>query len=236
MFAMMKIVQVGSLNDAFYLVNMEITEFEPFTSSRLQHLQKKYKVNLEVHIKCASQGSEKFYVPLKKRFDKTICLLLDKRPRTSKSLIENFGVVNDRKKLHHEFICDVTKGCKFTTEHRFNYEKHRRTCKNFNTKKSTYVEKPFGLRSEILQEMVDKNLIPWHAVNYRNDFIATFDCETLEAKIEGPEKSKGMTEKALLNLLSIAVGTNCPEIPPKCWIRKSSAPEEEENLGRAKII
>ena len=81
--------------------------------------------------------------------------------------------------------------------------------------------------------MVEKNIIPWYAATYQNDFIASFDCETLEEKIEGPENSKGLTYKAHLRLLSIAVGSNISEIEPKCWVRQSSDPKEEEKLGLA---
>ena len=41
-----------------------------------------------------------------------------------------------------------------------------------------------------------------------------------------------MFQKANLKLLSIALGSNLPEFESKCWIRKSSDPDDELNLVR----
>ena len=75
--------------------------------------------------------------------------------------------------------------------------------------------------------MIEKNIIPWYARDYQNEFISTFDCETIEDKIQGPTPNKGLTYMAHLKLLSIAVGSSSSSIEPKCWVRKSSCPEEE---------
>ena len=234
MFLQMKTVLVRSINDGFFLFNIRSKDYEVLTPRRLQFLQKKYKINIEIHFKCSENGSKKFYVPAKKNHEVTLCILLEEVPKTSRSILENFEIINDRKKLFHEFVCDVTKNCKYSTPKRSHYERHRRLCKNFNTQKIIYKQRTFGERLNILEEMIDKNIIPWYARDYQNDFIATFDCETIEEKIEGPENRVGMTEKASLNLLSIAVGSNCDEIESKCWIRKTSAPEEEERIGQLK--
>ena len=228
----MKKTKIRSLNDSFYLLAIPSVEYEPFVPSRIHHLQKKYKINIEIHVKCPENGSAKFYVPVKKKYQTTLCFLLEEKPRTSKSLIENFELINDRKKLFHKYICDMMKNCKYTTSHRAHYERHRRLCRNYNTPKEIFKQKTFGSNDEIFKEMIEKGIIPWYAADFRTDFICTFDCETLESKIEGPENQKGLTDKAVLNLLSIAVGTNCESIESKCWIRKSSAPEEEEKLGQ----
>ena len=228
----MRSVKMRSLNDAFYIFDIGSTVYEPFVTSRIQYLQKKYQTNIEIHVKCREKGSKKFYVPAKKKFLSTLCLLIDSNPRTSKSLIEYFELINDRKKLYHEFICTVTKNCKYTTDIRCNYEKHKRICKKFNSQKVIYKQTPFGLKASLVQEMIDKDIIPWFAKDYRCDFIATFDCETIENRIEGPESFQGMTQKATLNLLSIAVGTNCQDLESKCWIRRTSEPDEEERLAR----
>ena len=102
----------------------------------------------------------------------------------------------------------------------------------FNSQKVSYVQTPYGEIDNPLQIMVEKNLIPADALDYKCKFIATYDCETIEDKIEGPEKKFGMTHKAYLKLLSIAAGTSSPGIKSRCWIRKDSSPEEEEKIAK----
>lgn len=83
--------------------------------------------------------------------------------------------------------------------------------------------------------MIEKDIIPWYSRDYQNEIIATFDCETFEDKIQGPQADKGLTYKAHLKLLSIAVGSNL-EIEPRCWIRKSSDPDGEILIGQVHAI
>lgn len=231
LFRSMHKISVRTLNDAFHILGLESTTFEVFTSKRLQYLQKKFEINIEVFIKSEEKGSEKFYLPLKKKYSTTICLLLSSMPKTSSSIIENFEIIQDRRKLFLEYVCDVTKNCKYTTDIKANFEKHRKRCKNFNSQKVFYSQKVYGVEKNVLEEMVEKNLVPWYAVDYKCDFIATFDCETIEMDICGPEKNFGITNQAFLKLLSIAVGTNVDELGPKCWIRKTSEPDEEMAIG-----
>ena len=131
----MKQIPAKTLSDALYILKIPYEINEIFTPRRIQFLQKKYEVNIEIHIKCEEKGSEKFYLPLKQKFAKTLCIVIPKEPLTSHSIMENFQIIQDRRKLSLDYVCDVTKGCKYTTNIKANFQRHVKRCKAFNTPK-----------------------------------------------------------------------------------------------------
>ena len=121
-FSKMKSIPVNTLSDGFYLMKISYQMNEIFTPRRIQFLQTKYEVNIEIHTKCPEKGSDKYYVPLKRKFAKTLCILLSNEPLTSRSIMEKFQIIQDRKKLSLDYVCNVTKGCKYTTNIKLNFQ------------------------------------------------------------------------------------------------------------------
>ena len=95
----MKSIAAQSLSDAFYLSDVSYEINEIFNLRRIQFLQKKYGINMEIYVKCPKKGSEKLYVPLKKKHPKNLCVLIKSNPETSYTVLENFEIIQvwDRK-------------------------------------------------------------------------------------------------------------------------------------------
>ena len=130
------------------------------------------------------------------------------------------------------FTCEKTKGCKYNTTDKFNFERHVTRCGIFNVQQLICKQKSYGDDNSTLREMVDLEIVPLEALTYRNFFLATFDIETIEQKNIGCRPMRGMETNANLKLLSIAVGSNIPETNSKCWVRKSMEPREKTRLIR----
>ena len=96
-----------------------------------------------------------------------------------------------------------------------------------------YIQQSYGDDFDLMQELVDNQIVPEHAIDYRDLFMASFDIETIETKIDQCPPEHGMIKEANLQLLSIAIGSNAENYSPKCWIRKSSDKKEEERLVKA---
>ena len=90
----------------------------------------------------------------------------------------------------------------------------------------------YGSEQTTLSEMVNKGIVPAEIMLFENKYICTWDIETHEEKILNCAPVSGMKTEANLKLLSIAVGSNLPGYESKCYVRKSSEPDEELNLVR----
>ena len=60
--------------------------------------------------------------------------------------------------------------------------------------------------------------------------------ETIEEKTGLEVPSHGLVSEANLHLLSIAAGSNMPDIESKCWVRKSSEPKDASKMIKKLII
>jgi len=226
----MEIVNVPCFTNALNYIGIP-AEFEIFNERRIRYLETKY----EVHIFLYKENEENYTIglrePRKKKFEKILRLMLtEDLPESSYGLIENFGIIQSKKRLPKLYICKQLKNCKYSTTHKGHFMEHEEICKNYNTQKIQCLQVAYGSEDYALQEMVSENIVPEEALTYRNRFLATFDLETLETKISKCNPARGMVSEANLKLLSIAVGSNMPGYIPKCWVRKSSDPSEEARL------
>ena len=220
-------IEIEHLSDALLLFG-QTSDYEVFNMKRLRYLEGKYKINI---ILCEKNGesSEITIVreTLRKKFDLTVYFLI--KSGASNLLlepIENFEIIVDETLIPKKFICDVQPKCKKVFTCQRNLENHRKKCLELSTKKITCKEKAYGDDSTLQQKMVEDGFAPKEFLDYHDFYLATWDIETYEEKTFLDVPDKGMVAEADLRLLSIALGTNIPGFSPKCWVRKSSEPEE----------
>ena len=225
----LKSVPVTGITSALKISGID-ANYEVLTQKRLYYLQKKYKCNLFFYIQFESH-TRVVYKPGKIRDGKIIHLMLRENfPDTLNGLIEHFNVINHKSLLPKQYICSKTQNCKYSTFDFFNFKRHGIKCGISNVQQITCKQISYGNEKNVIQEMVNEKILPEEALSYRNFQMATFDIETIEQKIIGCEKKRGMNVKANLKLLSLAVGSNIPNQSPKCWVRKSMEPSEEKRL------
>jgi hypothetical protein len=204
--------------------------YEVLTQKRLYYLQNKYSCNFFFYIQIEGH-TRVVYKPGKIREGKTIHLMLRENfPNTINGVIENFDIINKKILLPKQYICTKLAKCKYSTFDFSNFKRHELKCEIGNAQQIKTKQISYGKDTNIFRDMVDQKIVPEEAVNYRNFQMATFDIETIEEKIIGCEKNRGMNVKAKLKLLSIAVGSNIPNQSPKCWVRNSMETSEEKRL------
>ena len=206
------------------------TEFEIFSMKRLRYLEGKYKINI---ILCEKNQDEIEIVrePIRKKFDLTLHFLVKKGASTLlNEPMENFELIIGPTLIPKKFICNVHPKCKLTFTCKQNLENHQKKCLELSTKKIICKEKAYGDDKSIAAEIVEDGFAPEEFKEYRDFHLASFDIETIEEKtfLEVPEN--GLVAEADLRLLSIALGSNIPGFSEKCWIRKTSQPEDARTI------
>lgn len=92
------------------------------------------------------------------------------------------------------------------------------------------VQKERGNPENLLEFGVRKGFIPQKFKNFRQKYICTFDIECLESTYDGKKEGMDANIEKAQKIVSLAVGSNIPNTQPKFFCRKSSKPEEEEEL------
>ena len=225
----LKSIPVKGITDALKISGIN-ANYEVLTPKRLYYLQNKYNCNFFLYIQIDGH-TRTVYKPGKIRKAAVIRLMLRENfPQTLNGVIENFDVINHKSLLPKEYICTKLPKCKYSTFDLFNFKRHNLKCGISNVQQIQCKQISYGEDINILRDMITNDIIPEEAINYRNFQMATFDIETIEEKIRGCDKNRGMNVKANLKLLSLAVGSNIPNQSPKCWIRNSMESSEEKRL------
>ena len=236
LFDKMNLVAVNDFCEALNVIGIEnnVLGGEIFNVKRLRYLESKYKLHIRLYKKHETGRTVAIREPRKEKYEKRINLMLSEDlPESAYGLIENFAVIQNEKLLPKVYVCEQMKSCKFSTKNYEHFERHSKICIRYNTKRITCKQKAYGDNSDVIAEMVDLKIIPDEALNFRNNFIVTFDLETIEQKFDFAAPERGLVTEANLLLLSIAIGSNLEGYLPKCWVRKTSDASEEIRLVKA---
>jgi hypothetical protein len=227
----LKSIPVKDLQQALQIKHID-SIFEVLTPKRLYYLQNKYKCHFYLYEKCEKYGEiQPVYQPGKVKFLNIIKLLLrEKFPSTENGVIENFEIINHNSLLPQRHFCSKTTGCKYNTLIKRDFIVHNRSCGVSNIQQCENKQESYGNDKSRIKKMVSLKIIPEEALSYRNFMLATWDIETIEEKIVGCDKERGMETEANLKLLSLAVGSNIPGKNAKCWVRKSMDSGEEKTI------
>ena len=224
-----KMVPVKNFTEMFRVCGREIN-FEIFSPKRIRYLENKYDTNVIMYIQ-NNEETVALRKPLRRPFSSTINLMMSgPLPDTKNGLIENFSLINDEKLLPKFYVCEKTKGCRYTSYSRQSFDRHSAICGISNVKQIRCKQVAYGDDSSVLKEMVGRQLIPNCALQYRNTTLATWDIETIEEPLIACAPKIGLSTNANLRLLSIAVGSNIPGYEPKCWVRRNMEADEETRL------
>ena len=220
-------ISVVNFTEALLFFGIE-TDFQVFSMKRLRYLENKYKINLILCERCPETNEIKIVREImRKKFDLTIHFIIENgASQLLLAPIENFEIIVGKTLFPKKFICDVQPKCKLTFTCKQNLEKHREKCLILSTKQIICKEKVYGDDKNIQKSMVEDGFAPEAFIDFRDFHLATFDCETIEEKTWLDIPENGLVSEADLRLLSIAVGSNIPGFKEKCWVRKSSDPEE----------
>ena len=227
--AALPIVPVADIREALLYIGVNAA-YEVLRPANLYYLEVKYDCHFFMYRKNAEERTEVLHAPTKTRKFMVRLMLFEPYPATKNGEIKNFGIIQDETLLPTKYVCRKTKGCNYVTYKSFNYARHQKTCGKTNVQTIEHKQVSYGMDNTTLRKMVDENILPEAALDYRNYDLATFDIETIEAPMDLCPREHGMETNANLKLLSIAVGSNIADYEPKCWIRKSLDPSEEKRL------
>ena len=220
-------IKVENLCDALLFFGIE-TDYQILTMKRLRYLENKYEINFILCEKSSETNEIKIVrETIRKKFDLTIYFIIKNgASQLLNDPIEDFEIIVGKTSFPTKFICDVHSKCKLTFTCKQNLDKHKEKCLEMSTKQIICKEKVYGDDKNIPQRMVEDGYAPEAFVSFRDFSLVTFDIETCEEKTWLEIPDNGLVAEADLRLLSIAVGSNIPGFKEKCWIRKSSEPEE----------
>jgi len=235
-FDKMNLLAVNDFCDVLKFIGIETSVIgtEIFNVKRLRYLENKYQLHIRLYKKDETGRTIPIREPRKEKYEKRVNLMLtEDLPESGYGLIENFSIIQNEKLLPKVYVCDQLKSCKFSSPNYYEFERHSKICVKYNTKRITCKQKSYGNYSNPISEMVDLKIIPEEALTFRNNFIVTFDLETMEQKFDFAAPERGLVTEANLLLLSIAIGSNLEGYTPKCWVRKTSDSSEEIRLVKA---
>ena len=125
------------------------------------------------------------------------------------------------------YICSKTQSCLFEVHNRTNnIHRHESTCSD-ETKVETK-QRNYGLRKTPLTDAIDAGFLPEHMIEYRHDWLATYDIESIE--IPNPiEQTDLRTIEGYQAPVSIAVYSNLPGTKEK-WFYRDDSPESIKKM------
>ena len=229
-----KIIPIPNLNDLLFIEELDKT-YEVFTGKRFRYLEQKYSSHFYLYEDETDPLTKQTLAivrkPLKPKYERIFHLKLNEPlPKTLNGIIENFQLIIKDSLLPKLFECTKTKNCKYSSFSEYNYSRHIKRCGINNVKNIKCTQTTYGDDSTILRKMAEEGFVPMEALDYRNFALATYDIETIEIPIHNCAPQMGMVKDASHRLLSIAVGSNIPDVATKCWVRKNMSPSEEQRL------
>lgn len=135
-------------------------------------------------------------------------------------------IAND-KPMPELFKCSIGKGCGFISPVKARMEAHEKTS-HVTKIKSIQIKK--GDPESMLEYGVRMGFIPTKFANYRQKYLCVFDIECFERNYSGKREGIDVYIEKEQQLASLAVGSNLPGTEPTFYCRKSSKPEDEEEL------
>ena len=119
-------------------------------------------------------------------------------------------------------------GCFYHARTKYDVERHDKEL--HGEPKIVSVQKQRGNPESMLEYGVRMGYVPTEGLNYRQRLLCTMDIESLEVDFEGKKEGRDRNIIKAQKLVSLAVGTNIPNMAPRFFCRESSKPEAEEDL------
>ena len=128
--------------------------------------------------------------------------------------------------------CQATELCGFAPKTEYHLKRHEDTCTDETTVHSK--QTCYGEPKQIMKEIVSYGVLDELFLEYRQEFLAAFDLETLETKNIDLQDSDTVTD-AFLGLASIAIATNLTDIsdetfPDQCYVRVDDSHQSIQDI------
>ena len=139
--------------------------------------------------------------------------------------IADFKLICNQNLIPKQYVCRVSPKCSFLTDRLDNFKRHVAKCEEISQQKIEGKLKPYGISTNVVDQLVQMGYLPGEARNFRKTFFCAFDIESLEDKtqIEGLRNVE-----AIHKLASISIA--CNDGRKACFIRKNSSHEAAINL------
>ena len=133
--------------------------------------------------------------------------------------IPNVGLIKK------QFRCSKYPGkCLYSTTVKTTFDRHEAACTDESIVESKQIA--YGPNQNMGDYAIDAGILPDEFKKYRQRHIVCWDIETLETNTNCDEPG----QQAILKPLSIATSTNIPDQQDQFWVRKSSAPNDGQQL------
>ena len=107
--------------------------------------------------------------------------------------------------------------CLYTSLHAATTLRHMETCESESKIEAHQIE--YGSDKRLMKSIINDGLLPENFLNYRHNYLATYDIESLERKV-GVDQTQKLRIETHQFPVSVAVSTNLPNRSDKFYIRK----------------
>nr|AAT47865.1 hypothetical protein 008-24 [Oikopleura dioica] len=202
-----------------------VAEFPHPTKFRdLIYLQMIIEKDIELYVLKDEKTLDLLHAAKRKYKSEPLRLLIDDTTFDLDTVIDPILIINNINALPRNHHCP-NEGCYFEFSIPSGMERHLKTCSNKVTS-VTAKQKSYGLRDDIIMQLVNEQILPKEALSYRIDRFVCFDIETLEKKVD--TRTPATELHASHHLLSIAIGTNFGF--EKVFVRENSSAEAARQL------
>lgn len=133
--------------------------------------------------------------------------------------IRDFMIILNELFIPKEYFCKVTRRCNYSSTKYENYERHISKCAEISKQNIKTIQHQYGEVDYLISKLHKNGYLPEEALEYRKDYICTYDIETLEHHTNR-ESVSTLKEIAVHRLCSVAVANNHGR--SKCFIRDDS--------------
>ena len=207
-----KACKVDVLSTALRLLKLS----NPMVDFTLKNLSK-IKSSIEHDVVIYRKGNlvQPLYRNLRRKYEKCLFFVVDS-DETGCKAFRDFELY--REEIKEPVRCSKSEKCQYSGRDLAILRKHEAIC----TDQQVTIEKQvqYGDDKTVIRRLVELELLPSEALNYRKTFITAYDIESLE-DLTGVSEMKNV--EAVHRLASIAVSTNYGH--SRCFVRDDSSHE-----------
>lgn len=153
-------LKIPDAKNLIFILTGEIKDLDALKMSNLSYLESRFKINI-ILLEPDHFAQKKKKIVRKKPSlpHKTTVNLLIKRGASQElsTPIENFTLLAVKSGIPEVFICDINSRCKYKTDVKSNFLRHKSKCEKLSQKQITCKQKAYGDDSSIMKQMVFLN-------------------------------------------------------------------------------
>ena len=150
-------LKITNAENLIYLLTGEVKELSAMKMSNLSNLETRFKINIVLLEPDPLAQKNKKIVRKKPCLPHKTTVHLLVRNGVSQELstpIENFTLLAVKSGIPETFVCDLNPRCKYKTDQKSHFLRHKSKCEKLSQKQITCKQKPYGDDSSIFKQMV----------------------------------------------------------------------------------